>query len=299
MKIVRPLAVTDAVLTSSNAPENDYAAYNAATSYALGARVIVVAANVHDVYESLVASNLNNPPATSPTKWLKVGSTNRWRMFDGSVQSQTERSDNITFQLTVPGRADSICLFNLSAASVQIKMTDAIDGVVYDHTFSMVSDSGITDWYSWLFDPIERLADLTVTGLPPYLNAVIDVTLSASGETVKCGACVVGQSKEVGGLQYGASVGIQDYSVKDRDDFGNITVLERAYSKRANFTVWTENALVDKLHALLAGYRATPIVYIGAGEFSSTVVYGFYKDFSVQIAYPTQSICTLEIEGLT
>ena len=55
---------------------------------------------------------------------------------------------------------------------------------------------------------------------------------------------------------------------------------------------------VDRLQNILAGYRATPILYIGTDEFGSTAILGFYKDFSIAISYFAYSVCTIEIEGL-
>ena len=125
------------------------------------------------------------------------------------------------------------------------------------------------------------------------------ITLTDSGETVLCGVCVLGLSKEIGGTQYGATVGIQDYSVKTQDDFGNYTILERAYADRGTFSVEVETSYVDALKKLLTAYRATPAVYIGSDDFGSTVMYGFFKDFNIDIAGPAVSIATIEIEGLT
>ena len=299
MKIIRPLAITDAILNSSNVAETDYPAYAAGTTYALADRIIVVAANVHQIYESLQAANIGNTPASSPTWWLYVGVTNRWKMFDQSITSQTSNADTIADTFTITGRADSVVLLNVNAASVHITMTDAIDGVVYDGAFSLVADSGIQDWYAYFFEPIVRITDKAVTDMPPYANAVIAITLTDTGGTPLCGGCVIGQSKDIGGTQYGATVGIQDYSIKQRDVFGNYTILARAFNKRADFTVWVDAAYVDALENLLATYRATPTVYIGSDAYASTIVYGFYKDFSVDISYPTQSVCTIQLEGLT
>ncbi len=276
-----------------------YGPYNPATSYALGDRVIEVAADSHHAYESLLASNVGNTPAFSPTNWLDLGATNRWRLFDGSVTSQTRNPDSIAATFQVPGRADSVALLNANAASARMVMTDTIEGVVYDQTFGLVSDSGITDWHAWFFEPIERIADLAVSDMPPYANAQLSVTLSDPGAEVACGACIVGLSRAIGATQYGAGVGIQDYSVKQRDAFGNYAVLERAFSKRATFSVLVANALVDQLQTLLAAYRATPILYLGSEHFASTILYGFYRDFSIVISYPDHALCSLEIEGLT
>jgi hypothetical protein len=221
-------------------------------------------------------------------------------MFNGSIQSQTSRADSIDVSLaSSTERLDSVALFNVDCATVRVTVTDATDGLVYDQTVNMVSDSGITDWYAYFFEPIIRIADYVFTELPPYLGATVRALLSDSGGTAKCGACVLGLSRAIGGTQYGASTGIQDYSIKQADDFGNYTILERAYNKRAVFQVIVENSLIDALQTLLAGYRATPVVYVGSDLYASTMVYGFYKDFSTVIAYPNESILSIELEGLT
>lgn len=299
MKILRPVVINDAALTSTNIPETDYAAYSAGTTYALGARVIVVGTNIHKIYESLSSGNIAHTPATSPTFWLDLGATNRWKMFDYSVTSQSTNANTIDITCHATGRTNGIALINVSAATVRVKMTDAIDGVVYDRTFSLVSIAGIDDFYAYFFEPVVRLGDLVILDMPPYYNATIQVTLSAPGETVRCGAIVIGMLINVGGLQYGATVGIQDYSVKTRDDFGNYTILQRAFSKNANFTVWISASMVDQLEILLAAYRSVPTVYIGSELYGSTLIYGYYKGFSIAITYATESVCTIELEGLT
>jgi hypothetical protein len=299
MKIIRPIIVVDSVLTSSNVPETDYPAYAAGTTYALGNRVIVIGTNIHKIYESLQASNTGHDPASSPTWWLDCGATNRWKMFDQSVTSQTSNPDSIANVYTPGTRVDSVAILNVDAASARIVMQDATDGTVYDQTFGLISDSDIQDWYAYFFEPIKRIQNLAITDMPPYGTATLSITLSNTGSTVKCGATVLGLSKDIGGTQYGAKVGIQDYSIKQQDAFGNYTILQRNFRKIADFSVWVENTLIDTLQSLLAEFRAVPVVYIGSDQYESTIIYGFYKDFSISIAYPTVSICSIQLEGLT
>lgn len=302
MKVVRPIDILDANLVASSVAEDDYAAWSSGTSYGLGDRVIYVVADTHWIVESLQAGNLAHTPtgADTDTWWLKVGATNRWSMFDGMIQSQTTAADEIAVTLTsATERADSVALFNIDCATAHVTVTDATDGVVYDETVSMVSASGITDWYAYFFEPITRIHDYVFTELPPYLGADIDVTLTDTGGTALCGACVIGLSRDLGGTQYGAQVGIQDYSIKEQDAFGNYSILERAYNKRAVFQVQVANTLIDEMQTILAGYRATATVYIGSDDYASTMIYGYYKDFSVVISYPTVSILSIELEGLT
>lgn len=302
MKIIRPVSILDANLLSSDVPETDYTAWSSGTTYALGDRAIYVTANTHWVIESLQAGNLNHTPtgADTDTWWLVIGYTNRWKMFDGSIQSQTSKADSIAVELSsATERINSVALFNFSCSTAQVIVTDATDGVVYDETVSMVSDSGITNWYDYFFEPITRITDYVFSELPPYLGATIDVILSDAGATVTLGACVVGLSRNIGGTQYGVSVGIQDYSIKDQDAFGNYTILERAYNKRAVFNVLVANSMIDELQTILAGFRAVAAVYSGSNMYASTFVYGYYKDFNIVIAYREYSLLSIELEGLT
>ncbi len=304
MKLVQPIDIVDNLLLSTNVSETLYPPYDSGYVFSKGSRVSVIGAsgtNKHKVYESLVDNNLGNDPeaSTSSLKWIYVSVTNPWLMFDKSVTTQTENQDSIEVSVWATGRNPCLALLNLSAAEAHVEMVDELDGVVYSKTFSLVSDSGIDDWYSYFFEPVVRLTDLVVLDMPAYASPVINVRLSATAEKVKCGALLLGPPTSIGETFYGAEIGIQDFSVKQQDDFGNYSIVERAFRKTAIFTVGIDAVRVDTLQALLATLRSIPVIYIGSDGYTSTVIYGFYKDFKIQIAYVNKSICTLEIEGLT
>lgn len=298
MKIIRPVTVTDAVFGSSTVPESE-PVWVAGTTYALNdvARGDT-SETAHKMFLSVQGANVGHP-VTDPLWWIEMGPTNRWAMFDGSNTTQTVQANEIEVVLNTTTRIDSVALLNIEAATARVQMSAAGDGVVYDETFNLVSDSGIIDWYGYFFEPISRKTDLIVTGLPPYAAAQVTVTLSGEDSPVRAGTLVIGLAKQIGDTAMGASVGIQDYSRKEQNRFGDFILVERAYSKRANFTVWVPRGFTDELQRLLASYRAVPIVYVGSEDFGSTVIFGFYRDFSVSIDYPTHSICSLEILGLT
>lgn len=300
LKVIPPLSITDSNLTSSNVPETDYGAWSSGTTYNLGDRVIITTPNVHKIYESLQASNSNKPPATNPTWWIEVSATNRWKMFDLSNSTSTQNTDSIVVTIT-PGRViNGVTLIGLVAQSVRVKLTDPIDGVVYDETTNLNNNGNINNWYNYFFDPISRRTVLAATDLPAYGSAVLEITIDNTGGTAECATCVIGSIKHIGeGIELGASVGIQDYSRKEIDDWGNYQLVKRNYSKRAKFSMAVLNTQIDALQELLASLRATPCVWIGDNNYASTVIYGFYKDFDVVINYHTVSDCNLELEGLT
>ncbi len=299
MKIIRPISVTDAMLLSSSIPENDCPAYLSTTTYALDQRVMVVSPGLHKIYRSLQANNKDHLPSISPTFWVEESPTNRWKMFDTSITSQAENKDSIVVTLATSGICNGIALLNIDCTIIRVTAVDAQDGVVYDKVHNPASKSGITDWYSYFFEPILTVTDKTFTDLPLYPNMTITVTLTNVGHTVRCGGLIVGHVKKIGTTQRGAKIGIADYSVKARDVFGNFNVIERAFSKRVTFPLWLDTSALDQTQNLFAKYRATPIVYIGIERFGSTIVYGFYKDFSVDITYQNYAVCSIEIEGLT
>jgi hypothetical protein len=61
-----------------------------------------------------------------------------------------------------------------------------------------------------------------------------------------------------------------------------------------------DNVDMNGVQRILADIRAVPSVFIGSEEttYAPLVVYGFYRDFSIDIAYPTKSWCRVEVEGL-
>lgn len=271
-----------------------YLAYNSGTTYAAGDVVI----DGHHEYESLQASNTGHA-LTDPAWWLDLGNNNRWRMFDQLNSSVTSRPESIEVELDIPGRADSVALLGVLAATIRVTAATDVDGTFYDETFNMVSDSGITDWYAYFFEDIVRRGDLVVTDIPIYAYPTITVEINEPDANAEVGTMVVGQSFDIGEATYGAKLGIQDYSRKVVDEFGNYTLVVRTFSKRASFKTVIDNTKVDATYSTLAQYRSTPVVYVGADEFTASYIYGFYKDMSVEIAYTSKSYVNIEIEGLT
>ena len=299
MRIIRPVEVTNSVLTSSDIPENDYPEWDNVTTYNVDDQVIVTG-TVHKIYKALQNNTNSYPPdntgGTSPD-WLDMGATNRWRMFDGATSTLTTSADSdIIVELTPNSIVTGVTLFNLSASTVNVVMTDPLEGEVYNRTINLVDNSSVFDWWGYFYEPIIQKKDVTLIDLPAYVSATITITIS--GTTPSVGLCVIGAWKILGQTDYGTGVGITDYSIKEADAFGNFFIQPRRFSKRADYTVTVDTPKVGYVQRLLADYRTTPLVWIGVPEKEETIIYGYYRDFSIILSNFSISDCSIEVEGL-
>lgn len=296
MIVVQPITVTPAMLTT-NVAEDDYPAYSAGTTYALGDRVIVAAD--HLVYESLAAGNIGNTPSSSPTKWAAAYATKPWRMFDQSIGTKTTRTTNITVTVAPGAVVTDVVLLELAASSVRVKMTDPTYGVVFDKTQNLISSEGITSWWAWFFSPIKRATRAIFSGLPAFKAASIEITITTdTGSTAECGVCLLGTSTETGATLAGVSFGVQSHSRKEQDAWGNYSITRRGFSKKLRCKVLVERNQADTAGRLFASLIDTPALFIASDAYDMTVIYGFVKDFDVNIAYFNYSECSLDIEGM-
>lgn len=296
MRVIAPTPITDAELVSCTVPEADYAEWSPATAYSIGDRVMIAA--THQTYEALTA-HTNKPPASNVADWLPLGFTNRWRMFDNKVGTVTDATGSVSVTLA-PGIGTAVALFGLSARDVHVVMTDPTDGVVFDRTIDLQDYTNISDWYAYFFEDVRRKPNLIVEGLPSYRNAQLTITVSGGvAETVSIGSLVVGKLRKFAdNILAGASVGIQDFSLKERDVFGNFQIVERAFADLARWRFIVPNNRLDAMRETLAALRSKPAVYIGSDRFSSTTIYGFFRDFEPVIEYPEHTEVSIEIEGL-
>lgn len=292
MRLIRPTPVTEAALQGSSVAETEHPAWAAGTTYALDSRVIYG----HRIWASLASGNTGHRPDLSPTFWVDTGPTNRWAMFDRSVGTQTVAGASLTVTLE-PGGVDALALLETQAASVTVRMVSGTT-TVYDQTISMeAAGYAIDDWFDYFFAPVGRKRNLVIEDLPVYTNGVITVTIEHETD-VRCGVLLVGRGYTVGDTLARPKVGITDYSRKETDAFGVTDVVERAFSKRADVQLILPTAFVDDVIDRLAAVRATPCLWIG-GRLDALKVYGFYKQFEVEIAYTDKSFCSLTLEGLT
>ncbi|MNQ93708.1 hypothetical protein D3C85_1091890 [compost metagenome] len=296
MKVIKPVVIGPAQLVSSSVPDSELPAYSPETDYPLGSQVLYDSI----IYECVQAPNKGHQPDQSPLYWAAAGPTNKWLMFDSEVSTQTVAPSPLAV-VVKPGITNSLALLELGGSHLSVVGRDGLAGpIIYEHSLQL-EGSIVSNWFEYFFEPFIPLSEVVLTDIPAYGSLHLEVTISAPGADAACGAMICGSAYEVGEVEYGGTAGIIDYSRKETSATGVTTFRRRRFSRRMSHRLWVDSARFNAVYRLLSGLRATPCVWIGTGAegYGPLTIFGFYRDFSLEIAYPLVSYCSLEIEGLT
>lgn len=295
--VVEPIEITDSNFVSSTLPETDYGEWSAVTTYTTGDRVIVAAD--HLIYQSATATNLNNTPDPNADTddWLIVGATNRWKMFDDAGNTVSTGSAPIEFVVT-GDYVDSMGFLGIEAETIRIQ-AEAGGDTYYDETFTMADLADIGDWAQYFFVASSLQTQLIVFDIPAVAGSTYTITLDAAS-TASLGTFIMGTAQSFGFTLYDAKVGIISYSKKQEDQFGNINIVRRLNRRTMDVQVQVDPAAFDVVNRALVDLDGKLALWVAAdNDYEALTIYGFYRDFSQTLAYPTVTFANLQIEGLT
>lgn len=273
---MRVIPALDLSLLSSNVSGASEPDWDSGTTYASGDRV---------VYENIIyeatASTAGDVPPDTPSKWVRVGPTNRWAMFSGSSQSATQNSTSIDVTVGVPDFADRVALFGLVADSVQVVVRSGTT-VISDETYSSPGRSLVA----------------IISGLYPSLE--IDLTITAT--EAECQQIVVGKSRYIGLGQWEYSPGIVDFSRKSTNDFGETTLVQRSFARTLDVSSFIDPGIIDAVNREFTRLRATPAVWDANNNGSDRDdlrVFGWLEDSSIKYRSYNHATADIRIQEMT
>lgn len=294
MKVIVPANITT---FTSNVVENEYPAWATGMTYDAGARVITLA--THQVWQSVQAGNSGKNPVTDAgTWWILVGATDLYKPFDKKINDRASRNSDMQWTMSLTTQADGLALFGIGAATIRVQITLS-GATLYDQTHQVIDTSEITDWYSFFTYVPAFETELILTDLPAFAGAQVQVTLSSGGGATSIGEIVLGRVQTLGVTLEGSSIGMTDYSLKDRDEWGNPLIVERPFSDTTTFSFAMPPQDGRRVKRILSSLRATPAVYFADADTADfgTTIYGFFADFDIPLTHG-MSFANLEIEGL-
>lgn len=270
--------------------------YERSATYEEG-RVVEDANNI--TYTSLMNNNISNPLSNTPA-WFSTGVTNRFAMFD--AQSTTTSVAAKEIEVTIQtGIIDTIACINLDATLAEVTVRNGLGGaIVFEKVIGLTGGNPTNAWDYYFTDPTIRFTQFVIEGIPPYVNSHVTIRITAA-DGVGVGNIIIGKAKSLGITTTGAQAGILDFSTKTTDAFGFTTFVQRGYKKTLSVQTEINKVDINKTQNTLYSLRATPCLWLSTNDPALSepmVIYGFYKNFSTDITYPTHSLCSLDIEGL-
>jgi hypothetical protein len=304
--VTRAADILGDMLTSTVAePDVGESEWNAATNYAVSDEVIRT--TTHKKYTNIQAGIDATLPEVDaaldePTRWIEIGSTNRYAMFDTLRNTQTITTSPLSVILTAGRRIDSIGVLAMEADSITISMVNA--GVeVYSFTQNLNTRFTL-GWYDYFFGQFSSIPSIVKFDLPPYTDGEIMVTLTSSTGTVACGAVVIGNQTYLGQVQYNAVSEEQNFSRIEREFDGTAVLVQRRSIPKINAQLYADKTLTNSIRSTRTELNAVPTVWSGLDDlstddyFDALLILGIYKRFEIDVAYPEQTIVNLELEEI-
>lgn len=297
MNIVPLIPITSGMIVSTNV--TDSADFDISTSY--NASDLVTDPATFLEYESQIGSNLGNDPATDDgTHWLAIGYTNSRRMIDGMMSNQTTRASSIELVVDVGTLYTALVCKTVAAASVTLKIVEGAT-TVYDETIGMVRTDDVENVWDYLFTEPEYKTVAIFPSVPGFAGARSTLTISSPGGTAKIGEAIFGYGRVIGETLAGSGPRIKDYSVKEFNSFGEATIVERAFTRGAEYVVGINPQDNDRITRILEENRAKVCAFFpsdGMEHYGLTVV-GFYTDYSPGLTHRGVIEVTIPIEGIS
>lgn len=297
--VLAPVAITSAMITASSlTAEDPNPVWSSAATYAAQQRVYL--ASTHRVYEATsMAGNTNKDPslpanqfdaAGASTFWIDAAPTNQYAMFDSVVSTQTSGPSPLSVTVR-PGYMNGFALFGIDGDSMTVTVKDAPGGtVLYNHS-GPLEGSAPADYYEHFFDRFLPQAQFIASGIDPYNNCEITLTIVKASGDAKVGMFAIGDMRPLGAPLRGASVEPVDYSYISTDTFGNTTVKKR---NNATGLVISAKMDIEDANTTLATVKellGVPVVVVGstATMYEALTVFGLisarqqYDDFGMPV----------------
>ncbi|QQA43960.1 hypothetical protein [Pelagovum pacificum] len=290
--------------------------YNGATSYNKNDLVV---RNFY-WYQSLVGSNAGHDPEDDdqddPSYWLKVVAVALLRLFDSGVDTRLGEDPEIVvgdwgpisgpvvinFDDIAHTKVDTVYLEGLKdATSARLQVYDSSDVLVYDQTKTLIDESPIYDWLTWLTYEADDFYRTNVLfwDVPAFSGYRIVLTLEGGHPAI--GEAFAGRRVYLGDLNNGGSTDTDDFSSKDRNVWGDVELVEQGYAEIADYVVGLNRSQKQFVQRIVRRNRAKVQLWTPPPDFSFTdatilgyprdgVVFPMSSDFRLTASIPITGI---------
>lgn len=270
-------------IKATNAPLSFYPNWSPVTDYTVGEHVFDWQSE-SDYYCTITHGRSNLRPSacvgsTDPTiskRWRLVGKANAFAMFDPTTANKT-RSDpsESTLTCTFESRHPANIVSFLGMVGVsQVAITGSpISG---SETVTLSGAQMLNSKYAaYRSKIVAQFSSL-------HTRFRVVMTRASGYPYLECAFAVAGTPLGLGNTQAPAEFSLLDFSVMERDDFGNMNLRKRGFASEVSFGIDIKHQDQDAIINRLASVRATPILY---NLNNTSTIPGFSTDYEQLILF--------------
>lgn len=302
--IVVPPIELNSTNTTTTVPEPSPGeeVWSSSATYAVGD--VVIRTETHRKYELIAADPGTTPPEDTPKKWLDIGPTNKWAMFDNLRTQATTAQDKITLVITPGRRIDTVALLGLKAKTVVLTLRQN-GQIIYGPETRNMTGRNTTTWSQYFFGMFLYIPTVVFQDIPPVFSGELTIEIeNDTGLSVSCSEVVVGTKVYLGASQYDATSSSLNFSRIERDEFGNSSLTQRRTVPKLNVQTWANKGIVNSIRQAREDLNAVPALWSGLDDkfddpyFEACFIYGIYKQFEINIDSPSKAVVNLELEEM-
>lgn len=295
MRIIEPHPITPAMMVDTNIPEDDEPVWSNVTAYVVGSRVI----RQNGIWEC-VQDHTDQDPLTDTASayWVRLGATNRWRAFDERIGGVTLGGATIEYDIVLNRTLNALAFFGLNASSLSIKVTIPGPTVLYDETIDLTDRDIPGNGWEYFFNDFKAKPDIVLRDVPLPSGATVEIVITA-GVAAEVAEIVFGNDISIGTTLVDTSLGIVDYSKKERDEWGGVFLIPRPVTSTVTFRFsipTTGAARVQQIMRRISSKFCIFYAIDGEDPFGTTIP-GILRDYDLTLTSGT-SFGLIEAESL-
>jgi hypothetical protein cfetvA_16925 len=288
------LSKVNFTLTQTNAPADKERKYSKGMNVAEDEIIIH---NEQKYKAAKAISSMQESPDRDIKNFTNIGAINKNAMIDSFINTQTTKKDGspLIFKIdTQRKRINCLSFFNIDADMLTIKK----DGKqIYQD--KLLKKSSVS-WWEFFFENGKEFKKDTIVNVP-MLFGEFEITLTPNKFGANLGHLSIGQKVFIGHTELGCEFGAIDYSKKQKNEYGDISILKGRAAKYLNTAVVVDTKQIDSKDQVLMGILGELTTFIGDEKdrgIKSLILFGFIKDYSFKVTGEEKSSLNLNVEGI-
>lgn len=250
-------------------------------------------------HTAVISTNLNNSPDVSPLYWRDKGPTQKFAPFDTKSTTVAKSASTLVYEITPGAIFTAVGLHGLAnVTSLRVQQYEGAT-VIYDQTYNM-DGASISSWWDVWFAPIELKKRFVIWDLIASSTAKLKLTFS--GTNIQVGTIDIGQGYDIGKLIYGARLPRKDYSKKEFDDYGDVVLISRPFSRQLTGTLVYPSYDAERVGRIFDRLRSKICTWEGVQDHDDLsepfTISGFWRGFDPAFENPTIVNASISIEGI-